>query len=154
MLVELSWVSCRATSGYQSSHSTRLTTTVARTAIARSLGRSATNECLPAAKTSFIIRSTGTQRRAYVVPWPLYMIVTRWPRVYKSQTSYINDVIGYGLATVRVKHLNSVCTALLNRNFKHSTYYPCQGGSVAEWLACWTQAQKGLGSNRSRDAVG
>ena len=28
------------------------------------------------------------------------------------------------------------------------------GGSVAEWLACWTQAQKGSGSNRSRDAVG
>jgi len=27
------------------------------------------------------------------------------------------------------------------------------GGSVAEWLACWTQAQK-AGSNRSRDAVG
>jgi len=29
-----------------------------------------------------------------------------------------------------------------------------EGGSVAEWLACWTQAQKGLGSNRSRDALG
>jgi len=28
------------------------------------------------------------------------------------------------------------------------------GGSVAEWLACWTQAQMGPGSNRSRDAVG
>jgi len=28
------------------------------------------------------------------------------------------------------------------------------GGSVAEWLACWTQTQKGLGSNRSRDALG
>ena len=28
------------------------------------------------------------------------------------------------------------------------------GGSVAEWLACWTQAQKGLRSNRSRYAVG
>jgi len=27
------------------------------------------------------------------------------------------------------------------------------GGSVAEWLACWTQAQQGLGTNRSRDAV-
>jgi len=27
-------------------------------------------------------------------------------------------------------------------------------GSVADWLACWTQAQKGLGSNRSWDAVG
>ena len=25
--------------------------------------------------------------------------------------------------------------------------------SVAEWLACWTQAQKGPGSKRSRDAV-
>ena len=26
-------------------------------------------------------------------------------------------------------------------------------GSVAEWLACWTQAQKGPGSYCSRDAV-
>ena len=25
---------------------------------------------------------------------------------------------------------------------------------AAEWLAWWTQAQKGQGSNRSRDAVG
>ena len=25
--------------------------------------------------------------------------------------------------------------------------------SIAEWLACWTRAQKGPGSNRSRDAV-
>jgi len=29
-----------------------------------------------------------------------------------------------------------------------------RGGSVAEWLARWTQAQKGLGSNSSRDVVG
>jgi len=27
-------------------------------------------------------------------------------------------------------------------------------GSIAECLACWTQAQYGLGSNRGRDAVG
>ena len=27
------------------------------------------------------------------------------------------------------------------------------GGSVAEWLAYWTQAQKGPGSNRSRDTL-
>ena len=33
-------------------------------------------------------------------------------------------------------------------------YSVANGGSVAEWLACWTQAQKGPGSNRSRDAVG
>jgi len=30
---------------------------------------------------------------------------------------------------------------------------PTKGDSVAEWLACWTQAQKGLGSNLSRDIV-
>ena len=28
----------------------------------------------------------------------------------------------------------------------------CRGGSVAEWLACWTQARKGPGTNRSHDA--
>jgi len=28
------------------------------------------------------------------------------------------------------------------------------GVSVAEWLACCTRAQKGLGSNLGRDAVG
>jgi len=33
-------------------------------------------------------------------------------------------------------------------------YIVHKGCSVAEWLACWTQAQKGPGSNRSRDAVG
>ena len=36
-----------------------------------------------------------------------------------------------------------------------SMFYTLQlGGSVAERLACWTQAQKGPGSNRRRDAVG
>ena len=38
--------------------------------------------------------------------------------------------------------------------FAASCYYSYSGGSVAEWLACWTQAQKGLGSNHCRDAVG
>ena len=28
------------------------------------------------------------------------------------------------------------------------------GGSVAKWLECWTQAEKGPGSNRGHDAVG
>jgi len=27
------------------------------------------------------------------------------------------------------------------------------GGSVAEWLACWTQAQWGLGSNHTEEIV-
>jgi len=37
---------------------------------------------------------------------------------------------------------------------KYITTNDHEGGSVAEWLACWTQAQKGPCSNRSRDAVG
>ena len=37
---------------------------------------------------------------------------------------------------------------------RYSIFNGRKGGSVAEWLACWTQAQKGPGSNRSRDAVG
>jgi len=44
-----------------------------------------------------------------------------------------------------------------NRCNRSHVLHTCKqntGGSVAEWLACWTQAQKGLGSNRSRDAVG
>jgi len=37
---------------------------------------------------------------------------------------------------------------------KRMTEFSAMGGSVAEWLACWTQAQKGLGSTRSRADVG
>jgi len=33
-----------------------------------------------------------------------------------------------------------------------NNYYG-KGGSVAEWIACWTQTQKGLCSNRSRDVT-
>jgi len=40
-------------------------------------------------------------------------------------------------------------------NLRHHAGTACASVySAAEWLACWTQAQKGLGSNRSRDAVG
>jgi len=34
------------------------------------------------------------------------------------------------------------------------TYCNLPGSSIAEWLACWTQAHKGPGSNRSHVAVG
>ena len=37
---------------------------------------------------------------------------------------------------------------------KASLFWRFVGGSVTEWLACWTQVQKGLGANRSHDAVG
>ena len=39
-------------------------------------------------------------------------------------------------------------------HFRNSASSYTLGGSVAEWLPCWTHAQKGPGSNRSRDVVG
>jgi len=42
------------------------------------------------------------------------------------------------------------CRCNIRRNSRSNTR---NRGSVAEWLAWWTQAQKGPGANRSRDAV-
>ena len=36
----------------------------------------------------------------------------------------------------------------------HDPSFHGKSKTVAEWLACWTQTQKGPGSNRSRFAVG
>jgi len=46
--------------------------------------------------------------------------------------------------------------AVSRRDHSHGMdkYLDTLRGSVAEWLACWTRAQNGPGSNRSRDAVG
>ena len=48
--------------------------------------------------------------------------------------------------------LHMYCFVTLAKNVQVN--YIDVGGSVAEWLACRTQAHKGLGSNRSRNAVG
>ena len=47
---------------------------------------------------------------------------------------------------------DNVRAELVEQKMQHHS--ASSAGSVAEWLACWTQARKGLGSNRSRDAVG
>jgi len=49
-----------------------------------------------------------------------------------------------GMMTTKKRFGNLLCISVF-LDFNHL---------VAEWLACWTQAQKGLGSNRSRDAAG
>jgi len=56
------------------------------------------------------------------------------------------------LAVDIIKCPSSSFFYLRHFNIDYFTLY--WGSSVAEWLACWTQAQKGPGSNRSRDAVG
>ena len=59
---------------------------------------------------------------------------------------------------VQFRHLVILCQYLrvVSRfpAFYIISFVHAWGGSVAEWLACWTQVQNGLGSNRSRDAVG
>jgi len=39
-----------------------------------------------------------------------------------------------------------------SRGWYLCVYVKIEGGSVAEWLEFWTQAQKGRGSNRSHDS--
>ena len=46
------------------------------------------------------------------------------------------------------------CVGCLQVDGEHYQNCSMLGGSVAEWLACWTQVQNGPGSNCSRDAVG
>ena len=53
----------------------------------------------------------------------------------------------------RLWHLNSVWRLQHSLKYLLLPALVCTRvhGSAAEWLACWTQAQKGLGSNHTRD---
>jgi len=53
-----------------------------------------------------------------------------------------------------VYHQSTVVYTCHTDNLNFELLVSKQVDSVAEWLECWTRAQKGLGSNRSRDAVG
>ena len=64
-------------------------------------------------------------------------------RTAVGQKQAVSEVT-YFCAELGVKYL-------LNQEFTAALFY---GGSVAQGLACWTQAQKGPGSNCSRDAAG
>jgi len=61
-------------------------------------------------------------------------------------------ILKHGVCLYRVQSLRQGELFVKSRQFCLNTWI--RGGSVAEWLACWTRAQKGPGSNRSRDAVG
>ena len=72
--------------------------------------------------------------------------------LYNASTTtpffWIDDVYVTGLLAKKLPA--SVKYVDTGRHFT-SKVYCCVLFSVAEWLACWTQAQKGLGSNRSRN---
>jgi len=59
----------------------------------------------------------------------------------------------YSLFIMNNVLVNNINDASIMNVFIVNTVSSEVGGSVAEWLACWTQAQNGPGSNRSREAV-
>jgi len=62
--------------------------------------------------------------------------------------------VDYSPAGKRVSGRMRSGSTLLHYLVKFEAGILSTGGSVAEWLACWTRAQKGPGSNRCRDSVG
>ena len=51
------------------------------------------------------------------------------------------------------KHKNKGISASASEMRRSVNYDAIKGGSVAEWLACWTHALKGPGSNRCQVTV-
>ena len=86
------------------------------------------------------------------------------PRNYKLEPIFLDmENVEISEATVRIRasmiRFVAVyfCCGHQSTDYEFvSNYYflNTRGGLVAEWLACLIQAQKGLGLNRSRDAVG
>ena len=93
------------------------------------------------------------------------------PRYLASNTISQNEIVSkWQASNVSHKIWSSVRECSLLRLLGPKRHNKCTGpyfptmfylftiitslDSVAEWLACWTHAHKGPGSNRSRDAVG
>jgi len=88
-------------------------------------------------------RQTDTDKLTWV-SIPSSIIMTKNRKAHSADSGICSSASGY---TTNISPGPVTETRFVKRTV------PC-GGSVAEWLACWTQAQKGPGSNRSRDAVG
>jgi len=95
--------------------------------------------------------------------------VKRVARVFRDLTPQLRDKRNHSLVHrpmclnchwlkfVGCRKFSSILQRLSFSSLLTLFYYYCSYyyyNSVAEWLACRTQAQKRLGSNRSRDAVG
>ena len=73
--------------------------------------------------------------------WPIMC----WCAVKKLLTHSLTTAFSTRCGSLAVNHKGLLLVLL---------FLPVYSDSVAEWLACWTQAQKGLRSNHSRNAVG
>ena len=63
-------------------------------------------------------------------------------------SSSIANVVSFNIARALYEHNEEERCSTKPEVVFSTTYLPF-GGSVAEWLSCWTHAKKGLGSNRS-----
>jgi len=70
-----------------------------------------------------------------------------------GQSLGLNFTVGVRVIVRVMMHTIRSESVLLLAVFDEWDYTKVAGGSVAEWLARWTQAHKGPGSNRSCDAV-
>jgi len=68
--------------------------------------------------------------------------------------------VGEGVVSEITPHISALtCEILVSTVDNGPIFAPYHiilwtlGGSVVEWLVCWTPVQKSPGSNRSRDAV-
>jgi len=76
---------------------------------------------------------------------------------YSLTHSLTSHLSGDAVAAFSTPVFSVSCRCTAVRQSSSACNYPryqTRGGWLSEWLACWTQAQKGPGSNRSRDAVG
>ena len=81
-----------------------------------------------------------------------------WERVQaiKMNSRWTHESVGFlwpRLRSLQLLHflLLTITSTTTNLHIHTASNW---GGSVAKWFACWTQAQKGPGSNRSRNIVG
>jgi len=97
----------------------------------------------------FLCSTYGQERVAMIgvrVWIAIIIVITNFisQRMHKTDCSTISELF-------RAEVRSLLRLSVLFSIFDHVIL--CRG-SVAEWLRCWTQAQNGLGSNHSRDAVG
>jgi len=107
-----------------------------------------TQPCIPSGSLNRVPASAGV--RAGMYPLRPERQVTLWHVSSRSDVATLRTAIhllltytdGHDRDHTRPPSRHTCCTGITHTQ---------QRGSAAEWLACWTQAQKGPSSDRSRD---
>jgi len=90
--------------------------------------------------------------RSTAVPWYHLHRASRRPNVPFLTSSQASHQTGWKLGSA-VSYRGGLCPLPDTDSPACSANLYSRVTMVAEWLACWTQAWKSTGSNRSRDAV-